>query len=180
MIRRPPRSTRTDTLVPYTTLFRSGRADRIPGAPLPCVHKLRRAARGSPAASPSRREGRFEASRRPGRKASCGHCSRLARMPLCGAPLRMLEHDAMTGHSFPAAPGRFLPLLLASLLWLGVAGPATGADGEVLTPSETPRALSGDGDEAFVVEGPFSLAWQNAGGRSEERRVGTECVRPCK
>src|SRR3546814_1813198 len=77
----------------------------------------------------------------------------------------MLEHDAMTGHSFPAAPGRFLPLLLASLLWLGVAGPATGADGEVLTPSETPRALSGDGDEAFVVEGPFSLAWQNAGGR---------------
>src|SRR3546814_10905365 len=42
---------------------------------------------------------------------------------------------------------------------------ASGADGEVLTPSETPRALSGDGDEAFVVEGPFSLAWQNAGGR---------------
>src|SRR3546814_6756983 len=29
MIRRPPRSTRTDTLFPYTTLFRS----RSPGAP---------------------------------------------------------------------------------------------------------------------------------------------------
>src|SRR3546814_7629926 len=27
MVRRPPRSTRTDTLVPYTTLFRSGRHD---------------------------------------------------------------------------------------------------------------------------------------------------------
>src|SRR3546814_2025818 len=27
MIRRPPRSTRTDTLLPYTTLFRSGVAD---------------------------------------------------------------------------------------------------------------------------------------------------------
>src|SRR3546814_6812137 len=27
MIRRPPRSTRTDTLVPYTTLFRSDLAD---------------------------------------------------------------------------------------------------------------------------------------------------------
>src|SRR3546814_2882257 len=27
MIRRPPRSTRTDTLFPYTTLFRSGLAD---------------------------------------------------------------------------------------------------------------------------------------------------------
>src|SRR3546814_8758506 len=30
MIRRPPRSTRTDTLFPYTTLFRSG-----PGGPVP-------------------------------------------------------------------------------------------------------------------------------------------------
>src|SRR3546814_15930152 len=27
MIRRPPRSTRTDTLFPYTTLFRSGQPD---------------------------------------------------------------------------------------------------------------------------------------------------------
>src|SRR3546814_2654560 len=27
MIRRPPRSTRTDTLFPYTTLFRSGREE---------------------------------------------------------------------------------------------------------------------------------------------------------
>src|SRR3546814_6516406 len=31
MIRRPPRSTRTDTLFPYTTLFRSDRADRRQG-----------------------------------------------------------------------------------------------------------------------------------------------------
>src|SRR3546814_1230475 len=29
MIRRPPRSTRTDTLFPYTTLFRSGRDVRL-------------------------------------------------------------------------------------------------------------------------------------------------------
>src|SRR3546814_19642796 len=28
MLRRPPRSTRTDTLFPYTTLFRSGKQDR--------------------------------------------------------------------------------------------------------------------------------------------------------
>src|SRR3546814_1908716 len=40
MIRRPPRSTRTDTLFPYTTLFRSSdsraprrRADIVPTAP---------------------------------------------------------------------------------------------------------------------------------------------------
>src|SRR3546814_5022511 len=31
MIRRPPRSTRTDTLFPYTTLFRSHRCDRREG-----------------------------------------------------------------------------------------------------------------------------------------------------
>src|SRR3546814_5689361 len=30
MIRRPPRSTRTDTLFPYTTLFRSPRRRRAP------------------------------------------------------------------------------------------------------------------------------------------------------
>src|SRR3546814_5670204 len=30
MIRRPPRSTRTDTLVPYTTLFRSDRLEEHP------------------------------------------------------------------------------------------------------------------------------------------------------
>src|SRR3546814_6766201 len=34
MIRRPPRSTRTDTLFPYTTLFRSVVADEAQGAAL--------------------------------------------------------------------------------------------------------------------------------------------------
>src|SRR3546814_15792599 len=33
MIRRPPRSTRTDTLFPYTTLFRSWRCDHLVGHP---------------------------------------------------------------------------------------------------------------------------------------------------
>src|SRR3546814_16121687 len=33
MIRRPPRSTRTDTLFPYTTLFRSSDKVRNPGLP---------------------------------------------------------------------------------------------------------------------------------------------------
>src|SRR3546814_19950467 len=35
MIRRPPRSTRTDTLFPYTTLFRSDRCD----GPFTSLHK---------------------------------------------------------------------------------------------------------------------------------------------
>src|SRR3546814_11215143 len=34
MIRRPPRSTRTDTLFPYATLFRSGKGRRV--SPTPC------------------------------------------------------------------------------------------------------------------------------------------------
>src|SRR3546814_19962520 len=34
MIRRPPRSTRTDTLVPYTTLFRSDSFDQIVTLPV--------------------------------------------------------------------------------------------------------------------------------------------------
>src|SRR3546814_4258984 len=34
MIRRPPRSTRTDTLFPYTTLFRSHAASLRPGMPV--------------------------------------------------------------------------------------------------------------------------------------------------
>src|SRR3546814_20093995 len=36
MIRRPPRSTRTDTLFSYTTLFRSGRRGGI-SAPIKCI-----------------------------------------------------------------------------------------------------------------------------------------------
>src|SRR3546814_12515363 len=34
MIRRPPRSTLTDTLLPYTTLFRSGQFDVVRQAPV--------------------------------------------------------------------------------------------------------------------------------------------------
>src|SRR3546814_8358912 len=46
MIRRPPRSTRTDTLFPYTTLFRSGRrrrgsAPRPSGRPFPWQRSAR-------------------------------------------------------------------------------------------------------------------------------------------
>src|SRR3546814_20640343 len=46
MIRRPPRSTRTDTLFPYTTLFRSEggvgsrRCQRHPSPTLPCLRRV--------------------------------------------------------------------------------------------------------------------------------------------
>src|SRR3546814_2281477 len=46
MIRRPPRSTRTDTLFPYTTLFRSD--DPLDENPPPCVEgRIRRQDRGA-------------------------------------------------------------------------------------------------------------------------------------
>src|SRR3546814_13747407 len=51
MIRRPPRSTRTDTLFPYTTLFRSPRRSRCPRthAACPICAALHRVATRSPA-----------------------------------------------------------------------------------------------------------------------------------
>src|SRR3546814_14909944 len=52
MIRRPPRSTRTDTLVPYTTLFRSHRAGLRGGVPV-----LPDRRRGQGRAGPLRRRG---------------------------------------------------------------------------------------------------------------------------
>src|SRR3546814_13435035 len=42
MIRRPPRSTRTDTLFPYTTLFRSLRAAAYTGLRQPTLNELYR------------------------------------------------------------------------------------------------------------------------------------------
>src|SRR3546814_12564475 len=42
MIRRPPRSTRTDTLFPYTTLFRSAQVDRTLLAPHRAGLEIRR------------------------------------------------------------------------------------------------------------------------------------------
>src|SRR3546814_7813018 len=47
MIRRPPRSTRTDTLVPYTTLFRSadGSAGAVADAVIAAVSSARTAGR---------------------------------------------------------------------------------------------------------------------------------------
>src|SRR3546814_14051945 len=41
MLRRPPRSTRTDTLFPYTTLFRSRKHHRCKGRH-PCCHPQRK------------------------------------------------------------------------------------------------------------------------------------------
>src|SRR3546814_7678542 len=52
MIRRPPRSTRTDTLFPYTTLFRSPASARPDHHRLPDRDDARPARRDEPAAVP--------------------------------------------------------------------------------------------------------------------------------
>src|SRR3546814_6243743 len=63
MIRRPPRSTRTDTLFPYTTLFRSrpfrAAAPAFPASDPPLRHDRSRAAENRPAA-PDATGGRSE------------------------------------------------------------------------------------------------------------------------
>src|SRR3546814_6404822 len=56
MIRRPPRSTRTDTLFPYTTLFRSLRRPR--GRAARSGHRAARAGHGRTRPRPARRAGR--------------------------------------------------------------------------------------------------------------------------
>src|SRR3546814_9256469 len=52
MIRRPPRSTRTDTLLPYTTLFRSKRPPQLrrTAHPPPSIRDRRRATPAYPSA----------------------------------------------------------------------------------------------------------------------------------
>src|SRR3546814_6606867 len=69
MIRRPPRSTRTDTLFPYTTLFRSGGAHRP--SPQPWQGRVPRESTASAGSS-----GRSCRSRGPGRKPSLRERSR--------------------------------------------------------------------------------------------------------
>src|SRR3546814_2647901 len=59
MIRRPPRSTRTDTLFPYTTLFRSDDIAGIGLGRLPAVLIAGRHRRGGVAVIRDRRRGRL-------------------------------------------------------------------------------------------------------------------------
>src|SRR3546814_9485288 len=51
MIRRPPRSTRTDTLFPYTTLFRSPASQRVQNPTMRCGSQVARAGNSATIAS---------------------------------------------------------------------------------------------------------------------------------
>src|SRR3546814_14837941 len=52
MIRRPPRSTRTDTLFPYTTLFRAGARGAEGAPPTMTARRVRSRGSGRPAQRP--------------------------------------------------------------------------------------------------------------------------------
>src|SRR3546814_2617716 len=69
MIRRPPRSTRTDTLFPYTTLFRSHvfSSSRTPGRCRARERRLAPARRGGARAAPPRRAHRADRAGQHGR-----------------------------------------------------------------------------------------------------------------
>src|SRR3546814_5475576 len=99
MIRRPPRSTRTDTLVPYTTLFRSDAAAAHRRARLPALPERRRGPRaGAPhraqplAAAPGHRRTRDDA----GDDVRRGAVSRLQQRDAAGHP-RFLPLDHAAG-----------------------------------------------------------------------------------
>src|SRR3546814_9649215 len=98
MIRRPPRSTRTDTLFPYTTLFRSAEDKLRAGAPFRVALAHRQSAgqchpeRGyggfHPGASPSWQSDAATAS---------GRLDRLFAFPVPRATLRALRRARLTG-----------------------------------------------------------------------------------
>src|SRR3546814_18275991 len=92
MIRRPPRSTRTDTLFPYTTLFRSGRA------PGPVVH-LHLDSRDAGAGRPGD-TGHWRAARGQ-RCPAAGHVD--ARLELDRPPLRPHPWPPVRAQVLPAA-----------------------------------------------------------------------------
>src|SRR3546814_5301086 len=92
MIRRPPRSTRTDTLFPYTTLFRSERRRRGDGFPPRRVADPRRPVppRKHRDRAWSRDARQFPEDRGAARRRAQGGMSRFGPFP---DPSALLDHD---------------------------------------------------------------------------------------
>src|SRR3546814_1912857 len=104
MIRRPPRSTRTDTLFPYTTLFRSLRHDhfadrhraRDPHRRAASDAALRASGRGDTASRRRLAEGRARA---PGDRRSEEHTSELQSLMRTSYAVFCLKKKTNTQHS---------------------------------------------------------------------------------
>src|SRR3546814_7115886 len=122
MIRRPPRSTRTDTLFPYATLFRS--AGRRSGGPA-CISACRRSSAAVPVircATPGRSRG---CAGRAVRAPAAGNSSAW-RTPACGAGFvcRTGATTPRSGGPFPARARGPSPWPLAGGLAAPGGGPA--------------------------------------------------------
>src|SRR3546814_17347882 len=96
MIRRPPRSTRTDTLFPYTTLFRS-RGPPPQGSAVPPIHCVNRLPR-----CPARRPLRGPVTRRS------------AHLPL-SSPITATRRFSISPHRLFAPPALARSLVMAAL-----------------------------------------------------------------
>src|SRR3546814_17910744 len=126
MIRRPPRSTRTDTLFPYTTLFRSARAGLWAGRlPAPCCGSRRVPSRGGRGEN---RDG-DRAGRQGGRR---------------GAPALQVDMRACKHASINEAEGQRMRRK-GSVLELRArdTAPTQGAAGPARRPEETQEGHSG-------------------------------------
>src|SRR3546814_8043198 len=92
MIRRPPRSTRTDTLFPYTTLFRSSRRRRGVVEPARLPAPARSGLSRLPDAR--RRRGQRGAPQRSTRRLGRRRAQPVRRLPLHAARPRSEEHTS--------------------------------------------------------------------------------------
>src|SRR3546814_19473699 len=113
MIRRPPRSTRTDTLFPYTTLFRSGR-----------LRPRRGHGTAGTAGGTADRPGLLR--RRPARRRAGIPVSRLSAIPAADPPGAVRDgRGRRAGDHRPGIPGMAArqPVLDVDLLLHGAAGP---------------------------------------------------------
>src|SRR3546814_2416659 len=113
MIRRPPRSTRTDTLFPYTTLFRSDRS-AARQACCQCAVSLRRRTprtpdvlaarldRGAHSTAHSRRQRRPDCRTRDGRRSE-EHTSELQSLMRTSYAVFCLKKKTKCAHHRPAS-----------------------------------------------------------------------------
>src|SRR3546814_12303472 len=134
MIRRPPISTRTDTLFPYTTLFRSQRRDAKEETDeqqaQPTKAEMKIAPRDPPALPPAKRPHRrrspmirpsFISTIRPHRSASAGSWVMMSRV----APAACLRAKGRPMTAAPVAASR-LPVGLSAKLHVGPARKGVG------------------------------------------------------
>src|SRR3546814_4180434 len=164
MIRRPPRSTRTDTLFPYTTLFRS----QSPVQPSPALSLDVLAQRRLDLTLATRTEFERDAILRPAPE-PLAHIVAADNQVAAIIGAAAHQHINMRVVGVPVIDSH--PIERCAEIALGVGHQLSGEGPQVLHLA----GILGRDDEAKMV--PVILA---ARGRSEERRVGKECVSTCR